>query len=93
MIESMKYQEFTKYLAHIGRKGGKKSRRQLSPAAARKMVQVREAKRAFKKYHSQCFWSYDPSYLITSKDIEWVAKQLMKNGNRKLWLIGAKLCR
>ena len=35
----------TKYLATIGRIGGKKSRRTLTPAQAQAMVKAREAKR------------------------------------------------
>lgn len=34
------------YLAEIGRKGGKKSRRKLTPEQARAMVKAREKKRA-----------------------------------------------
>jgi general stress protein YciG len=34
-----------KYLAEIGRKGGQKSRRALTPEQARKMVEAREAKK------------------------------------------------
>lgn len=81
------------YLALIGKKGGLKSRRTLSTETAKNMVLLREARRAFKKYHTQCFWSHDPNYVIQYKDIKWIAQQLMKNGNRQLWLLGAKLCR
>jgi hypothetical protein len=81
------------YLAQIGRKGGQKSRRRLTPEAARQMTRVREARRAYKKYHTQCFWSFDPNYVIQSDDVQWVSDQLKKNGDRKLWILGAKLCR
>lgn len=37
--------ETRKYLSEIGRKGGQKSRRVLTPEQARKMVEAREAKR------------------------------------------------
>ena len=46
----------SEYLARIGRKGGVKSRRSLSSEEARAMVRVREARRAFRKFHAQCFW-------------------------------------
>lgn len=85
--------QVVKYLSKIGRAGGKKSRRTLDPETARDMVRLREARRLFRKYHAQCFWSYDPNYKITLNDIPWVSEQLMKNGNRKLWEIGIKLCR
>jgi len=38
-------QELSKYFAKLGRKGGKISRRILTPAQARAMVKAREARR------------------------------------------------
>jgi hypothetical protein len=81
------------YLAKIGREGGKKSRRSLEPAQARDMVRVREARRAYRDFHTSCFWSHDPNYTITLADVPWVAAQLMTHGGRKGWEIGAKLSR
>lgn len=81
-----------KYLSKIGRKGGKISRRVLSPQDAKIMVKTREARRAFKKFYTLCFWSFDPNLKISSKDIAWVSEYLMKNGNRESFLIGSKLC-
>ena len=82
-----------KYLAEIGRRGGQKSRRMLSSVAAQEMVRVREARRAFKIFHTQCFWSYSRDLKITKADIAWVSEQLMKNGGRSAWQKGAELCR
>jgi hypothetical protein len=96
MIYYMKNQQLNdikNYLSQIGRKGGKKSRRKLDSLTAQKMTRIREARRAFKKYHAQCFWSFDPNYTIKYEDVKWVSDQLKKNGDRKLWLLGAKLCR
>lgn len=81
------------YLATIGRKGGEKSRRALSSEAARDMVRVREARRAYRDFRSSCFWSNDPNYRITLADVPWVAQQLMRHGGRRGWEIGAKLSR
>lgn len=81
------------YLSEIGRTGGVKSRRKLDSKAARDMVRVREARRAFKRFYPSCFWSYSPEYKVTIKDVPWVAEQLMKNGNQTAWYVGAKLCR
>jgi len=81
-----------KYLAAIGKRGGRKSRRHLDPNAARQMVKVREAKRAFRKYYAECFWSFDPDLSITKDDVTWVADQLMKHGSRQCWEIGRSLC-
>jgi hypothetical protein len=82
-----------KYLADIGRRGGLKSRRSLSPEQARKMVHVREARRAYMRFHTSCFWPFDASYRITVKDVEWVAQRLMEFGGRAGWELGARLCR
>ena len=81
------------YLAEIGRRGGLKSRRHLTAAAARRMVQVREARRAFRRFYAQCFWSFDPDYQVKLADIPWIVAQLMGNGGSKAWQTGARLCR
>jgi len=81
------------YLAGIGRRGGRKSRRQLSREAARDMVRVREARRAFREFHTLCFWSFDPAYVVRSQDVPWVAEHLMTHGGRAGWERGARLCR
>lgn len=82
-----------RYLAEIGSRGGRKSRRELSSSAARDMVRVREARRAFRRFRATCFWSYRPDLVIRSADIPWVAEQLKKNGNREAWRVAARLCR
>jgi hypothetical protein len=80
------------YLAEIGRVGGRKSRRTLAPETARRMVAVREARRAYRRFHTSCFWSHRPDLEIGMEDVEWVARQLMKHGDREAWLIGKSLC-
>lgn len=92
MSQSSEKQIIRNYLASIGRRGGKKSKRILNPSTARQMVMVREAKKAFKKYYSECFWSFDPDLVITNDDVNWVAEQLMKHGSRKCWEVGRSLC-
>jgi len=84
--------EISKYLAEIGSRGGRKSRRVLNPAQAQEMVKVREARRAYKKFHSLCFWSYDPAYLVTKNDLSWVADQLQTYGGHNGYVLGAKIC-
>ena len=81
------------YLAEIGRKGGKKSRRRLSPEAARDMVRVREARRIFREFHAQCFWFMRPDLQVNSDDIPELVKGLRQNGGRQGFLLAAKLCR
>jgi hypothetical protein len=56
------------------------------------MVRLREARKAYKKFHARCFWSFDPDYLIGPADIAWVAEQLRKNGGRDAWEVARKLC-
>jgi hypothetical protein len=82
-----------KYLAEIGARGGRKSRRTLAPEDARAMVKVREARRAFRRFRTLCFWSYRPDLHIGIEDVGWVSEQLMKHGDREAWRIGARLCR
>ena len=84
--------EVRRYLAEIGARGGRKSRRALDADTARTMVRVREARRAFREFRSTCFWSYRPDLIIGLDDVAWVAEQLMKHGNREAWRVGAKLC-
>lgn len=81
-----------KYLSTIGRRGGRKSRRTLDPSTARMMVRVREARRAYRQFHTLCFWSYRRDLVIGRDDVSWVAEQLMKHGNRHAWDVGARLC-
>ena len=81
------------YLSAIGRKGGAKSRRNLSPEDARNMVRVREAQRAFRKFHTQCFWYMRDDMRITKDDIPEIVRGLRQNGGRQGFLLAAKLCR
>lgn len=81
------------YLAEIGRRGGRKSRRILDPETARSMVRVRQARRAYRRFHARCFWSYDPDYRIGPSDIPWVTEQLRKHGGRDAWEVATALCR
>ena len=81
------------YLSRIGRQGGRKSRRRLPSETARDMVRLREARRAFRRFHTQCFWSSDPEYAVTLQDVPWVAERLMTFGGRAGWEQGARLSR
>lgn len=85
--------EISIYLARIGARGGRKSRRTLNADTARAMVNVREARRAFRRFRTTCFWSYRPDLEIGAADVSWVAEQLMKHGNRAAWRAGVRLCR
>ncbi len=80
------------YLAEIGRKGGRRSRRVLDPETARAMVRVRQARRMYRRFHARCFWSYDPDYQVGPADVAWVAEQLRRHGGRDAWDAARKLC-
>jgi hypothetical protein len=56
------------------------------------MVRVREARRAYRRFHAACFWSFDPAYRIGAGDVAWVADQLRKNGGREAWDVARRLC-
>jgi hypothetical protein len=81
------------YLSEIGRRGGRRSRRILDPETARRMVLLREARRAFKRFHGRCFWSSPKDYVVKMEDIAWVGRQLITHGGREGWRVGAQLCR
>ncbi|MBU6365232.1 MAG: hypothetical protein KJT01_03390 [Gemmatimonadetes bacterium] len=85
--------KISRYLADIGARGGRRSRRTLDAETARAMVRVREARRAYRKFRTLCFWSYRPDLVIGPDDVPWVADQLMKHGNREAWGAGVRLCR
>ena len=70
------------YLQEIGRKGGKQSRRTLSPLHARRMVAVREARKAFAEHKTDCFWSFDPDWQVSTETIPLVIQTLKAEGNR-----------
>lgn len=80
------------YLSQIGRKGGLKSRRSLTSEEAKRMIKIREARRAFKDFYAQCFWSFDENYIVKQDDVSWVIEQLRKHGNRLAWHVADKLC-
>jgi hypothetical protein len=87
------YHATREYLAEIGKRGGRKSRRTLTPEQARAMIRVREARRAYRAYHARCFWSSPPDLRIGLDDVSWVAEQLMRHGGHDAWEKGVQLCR
>jgi hypothetical protein len=80
------------YLAEMGARGGRRSKRVLTTEQSRAMVRVREARRAFKRFKALCFWSYDPEMKITSDDVAWVVEMLRRHGNRQAWEVADSLC-
>ena len=85
--------EVRRYLAEIGRRGGRRSRRELDPETARAMVRVREARRAYRRFYSTCFCSYRKDLEIGPNDVDWVVETLKKNGDMRAWRAAVRLCR
>ena len=83
--------EVKTYLRDIGAKGGRKSRRRLDPAEARRMVAVREARRAFRDYKTQCFWSFDPEWNIQHEQVPLVIRTLRNEGNAQAFALAKRL--
>ena len=81
------------YLSKIGRMGGSKSRRVLSTEEARNMVRVREARRAFRAFYTQCFWYLRPDMVVTLADIPEIVRGLRLHGGRQGFLLASRLCR
>jgi uncharacterized protein with von Willebrand factor type A (vWA) domain len=77
--------------AEAGRLGGLRSRRHLSPEAARAMVRVRDARKLYRAYYTTCFWWARPDLVIGMKDVGWVADGLRKHGGRQAWHAAARL--
>jgi len=84
--------EISAYFSEMGRKGGAKSRRVLTPEEARQMVRIREARRLFKRFYAQCFWYMKPDLKITPENIPVLVRGLRQNGGRQGFLLAAKLC-
>ena len=57
------------------------------------MVKVREARRAYRRFAAQCFWSHDPEYRVGLADVPWVVRQLRHYGGRAAWDVAERLCR
>ena len=83
----------SQYMAEIGRSGGRKSRRRLDAEQARKMVRIREARRAYREFHDSCFWSNPRDLRIVETDVPWVIEQLRSHGGRAGWERAERLCR
>jgi hypothetical protein len=90
MNESV-FDEVKAYLRGIGAKGGRKSRRRLDSAQARRMVAVREARRAFRDYKTQCFWSFDPQWTIHEEQVPLVIQTLRNEGDAQAFSLAKRL--
>ena len=80
-------------MAAIGREGGRRSKRKLDPEQAKEMVRLREARKAFREFHTSCFWSSPKNFRPGKEDINWIIEQLKQHGGRAGWIRAERLCR
>jgi hypothetical protein len=50
------------------------------------------ARKAFKEFYAQCFWSYREDAEITEEDIPWVLRELRHNGGHSGYRIAGEIC-
>src|SRR5437764_10585235 len=51
------------------------------------------ARKAFRDFYAQCFWSYREDLEITEEKIPFVIRGLREDGGRAGYLVAAELCR
>ena len=51
------------------------------------------ARRTFKEFYGQCFWSADPDRVIEESDIKWMIRNLRLNGGHRGYRRVVELCR
>ncbi len=61
--------------------------------AAARQRRLELARRAFREFYAQCFWSYRPDAEITEDDIPWVVRGLRHNGGHRGYRVVAEICR
>jgi hypothetical protein len=50
------------------------------------------ARRAFKEFYAQCFWSYREDAEITEADIPWIIRELRHYGGARGYQAVAEIC-
>jgi hypothetical protein len=51
------------------------------------------AQRAFREFHSRCFWFMREDLTVEAKDFPAIIRGLRSHGNREAFFVAAKLCR
>ena len=64
-----------------------------TPADLTDEARLRTARRAFRRFHGQCFWYLRPDLEITPADLPMIVDGLRKHGGHSGFLLAAKLCR
>jgi hypothetical protein len=52
---------------------------------AREREAVLLAQKAFRTFHVECFWSFDPEMEITITKVDWVLERLGSHGRAAAW--------
>lgn len=60
--------------------------------AAEAQRRLELARRAFKEFYAQCFWSYRPDAEITEDKIPFVIRGLREHGGLAGYRVAAQLC-
>ncbi len=68
---------------------------QAQPASdiAARQRRLELARKAFKEFSAQCFWSASADWEITEEDIPLVIRGLRRHGGQKGYRLAAELCR
>ena len=61
--------------------------------AAARQRRLELARKAYREFFAQCFWSFDPDLDIGETDLPTIIRELRHNGGHKGYRIAAELCR
>jgi hypothetical protein len=51
------------------------------------------ARRAFKEFYAQCFWSSDPNLVVEERHVPFIIRNLRLHGGHGGFRLAAELCR
>ena len=63
----------------------------MEPLSERQLAALKEAQQAYIEYHALCFWSYKPDAILEFRDLKWVLRALMKEGDRKTFCLAREI--
>ncbi len=66
---------------------------QAEPVAEARQRRLELARRAFKDFYPQCFWSYRKDAEIGEEDISWVIRELRHYGGARGYRAVVEICR
>lgn len=65
----------------------------IAPESEARQRRLALARKAFKDFYAQCFWSYREDAEITEADIPWIIRELRHYGGARGYRVVADLCR